>query len=120
MAKRRAKKASRKATMYCSFCGKPQYEVATLVAGPGVFICSECVDLCTKVIVGKVLDAKPFKRDVPTQSLLGQLRAIEDTLQGKGSQLQHTVEQLRSRKVSWAEIGAALGISRQSAWERFT
>jgi len=43
-----------------------------------------------------------------------------DTLQGKGNQLQWVVDLLRSRGVSWAVIGAALGISRQSAWERFT
>jgi len=48
------------------------------------------------------------------------LRPIEDTVQGKGSQLQQVVDILRSREVSWAQIGAALGISRQSAWERFT
>ena len=45
---------------------------------------------------------------------------IEQTVQGKGSQLQGVVELLRSREVSWAQIGAALGISRQSAWERFS
>ena len=45
---------------------------------------------------------------------------IEETIQGKGNQLQWVVDVLRSRQVSWAQIGAALGISRQSAWERFT
>ena len=30
----------------CSFCGKPQSEVERLIAGPGVFICNECVELC--------------------------------------------------------------------------
>jgi biotin operon repressor len=52
--------------------------------------------------------------------LLERLRPIEDTIQGKGNQLQWVVELLRSREVSWAQIGAALGISRQSAWERFS
>jgi len=41
-------------------------------------------------------------------------------VQGKGNQLQQVVDLLRSRRVSWAVIGTALGISRQSAWERFT
>jgi hypothetical protein len=40
--------------------------------------------------------------------------------QGKGNQLQWVVDLLRSREVSWAQIGDALGISRQTAWERFT
>ena len=39
-----------KATLYCSFCGKSQHEVRKLIAGPTVFICDECVDLCTDII----------------------------------------------------------------------
>jgi hypothetical protein len=35
---------------YCSFCGKSQHEVSQLIAGPTVFICNECVDLCTDII----------------------------------------------------------------------
>ncbi len=37
-------------TLYCSFCGKSQHEVRKLIAGPTVFICDECVDLCTDII----------------------------------------------------------------------
>ena len=45
---------SRKAgTCYCSFCGKSQYEVKSLIAGPGPFICNECVDLCSKILESK-------------------------------------------------------------------
>jgi hypothetical protein len=36
--------------LYCSFCGKSQHEVQKLIAGPGVFICDECVDLCTDIV----------------------------------------------------------------------
>jgi len=43
-----AKKDS-KSTLYCSFCGKSQHRVATLIAGPTVFICDECVDLCATI-----------------------------------------------------------------------
>jgi ATP-dependent Clp protease ATP-binding subunit ClpX len=38
------------ATLYCSFCGKSQHEVTKLIAGPTVFICDECVDLCNEII----------------------------------------------------------------------
>ncbi|MDX8413544.1 MAG: ATP-dependent Clp protease ATP-binding subunit ClpX [Mariprofundales bacterium] len=38
-------------TMYCSFCGKNQHEVIKLIAGPTVFICNECVDLCNELIL---------------------------------------------------------------------
>ena len=39
-----------KDTLYCSFCGKSQHEVRKLIAGPTVFICDECVELCTDII----------------------------------------------------------------------
>src|SRR5260370_7237584 len=39
-----------KNTLYCSFCGKNQHEVRKLIAGPTVFICDECVELCKDII----------------------------------------------------------------------
>ena len=39
-----------KTTLYCSFCGKSQHEVKKLIAGPTVFICDECVELCMDII----------------------------------------------------------------------
>jgi len=36
--------------LYCSFCGKSQHEVKKLIAGPTVFICDECVELCMDII----------------------------------------------------------------------
>ena len=36
--------------LYCSFCGKGQNEVRKLIAGPSVYICDECVDLCNNII----------------------------------------------------------------------
>jgi hypothetical protein len=110
-------------TLYCSFCLKSQHEVAKLVAGPGgIFICDECVALCNVYIEGKTPDLSHFTPadQLPTERLLSQLKPIEDTLQGKGNQLQWVVETLRKREVSWAAIGTALGVSRQSAWERFS
>ena len=37
-------------TLFCSFCGKSQHEVKKLIAGPSVFICDECIDLCNEII----------------------------------------------------------------------
>lgn len=37
-------------TLYCTFCGKSQHDVSQLIAGPTVFICDECVDLCADII----------------------------------------------------------------------
>src|SRR5262245_24769432 len=39
-----------KNTLYCTFCGKSQHEVRKLIAGPTVFICEECVELCMDII----------------------------------------------------------------------
>lgn len=36
--------------LYCSFCGKSQHEVAKLIAGPTVYICDECVEICADII----------------------------------------------------------------------
>ncbi|MBA5724805.1 ATP-dependent Clp protease ATP-binding subunit ClpX [Bombella favorum] len=44
------KDSDSKNTLYCSFCGKSQHEVKKLIAGPTVFICNECVELCTDII----------------------------------------------------------------------
>jgi hypothetical protein len=109
-------------TLYCSFCFKSQHQVRKLISGPAsIFICDECVGLCDEIITGQLPVSKsPSLEQLPTERLLERLGPIEETVQGKGNQLQQVVDLLRSRRVSWAVIGAALGISRQSAWERFT
>ena len=43
--------------LYCSFCGKSQHEVRKLIAGPSVFICDECVDLCNDIIKEEIQDS---------------------------------------------------------------
>ena len=113
---------AQKRTLYCSFCFKSQHQVRKLISGPAaIFICDDCVALCEDIIAGRMPKSKaPSPEELPTERLLERLQPIEETLQGKGNQLQYVVELLRSREVSWAQIGAALGISRQSAWERFS
>jgi hypothetical protein len=108
--------------LYCSFCFKSQHQVRKLISGPAsIFICDECIELCNEIIAGQLPTSKsPSLEQLPTERLLERLGPIEETVQGKGSQLQQVVDLLRSRRVSWAVIGAALGVSRQSAWERFT
>jgi len=110
-------------TCYCSFCLKSQHEVEKLVAGGGaVYICDGCVGLCDEYMAGRTPDISHFEapEKLPTERLLAQLPAVEATVSGKQSQLQWVVGQLRSREVSWAQIGEALGVSRQAAWERFS
>ncbi|MEL7187236.1 MAG: ClpX C4-type zinc finger protein, partial [Pseudomonadota bacterium] len=43
--------------LYCSFCGKSQHEVRKLIAGPSVFICDECVELCNDIIREELEDS---------------------------------------------------------------
>ncbi|MDF4534108.1 ClpX C4-type zinc finger protein, partial [Vibrio parahaemolyticus] len=47
--------------LYCSFCGKSQHEVRKLIAGPSVYICDECVDLCNDIIREEIKDVLPKK-----------------------------------------------------------
>ena len=64
-----------KNTLYCSFCGKSQHEVRKLIAGPTVFICDECVELCLDIIgeENKSLLTKSGD-NVPTRSAKPQRR----------------------------------------------
>jgi len=54
--------------LYCSFCGKSQHEVRKLIAGPSVFICDECVELCNDIIREEIDDLKlePTGKKLPT------------------------------------------------------
>ena len=56
-------------TLYCSFCGKSQHEVKKLIAGPSVFICDECIDLCNEIIRDELpagADVRETRSDLPT------------------------------------------------------
>jgi ATP-dependent Clp protease ATP-binding subunit ClpX len=74
-----------KNTLYCSFCGKSQHEVRKLIAGPNVFICNECVELCEDIIreedrseLIKTGDGIPTPREIKTfldDYVIGQERA---------------------------------------------
>lgn len=44
---------SEKNSLYCNFCGKTQYEVSKLIAGPATYICNECITLCNEIIAEK-------------------------------------------------------------------
>ncbi len=63
------KGASGEKVLYCSFCGKSQHEVKKLIAGPSVFICDECIELCNDIIRDEVpadaAGAKAARSDLP-------------------------------------------------------
>ena len=66
------KGSSSEKVLYCSFCGKSQHEVKKLIAGPSVFICDECIELCNDIIRDEVpvdaADPKAAKNDLPIPS----------------------------------------------------
>jgi ClpX C4-type zinc finger len=109
--------------MHCSFCGKSQHQVEKLIAGPWIFVCNECVRLCQGILDGgpppdSNTPFKPLER--PTEQLLTLMGSVNYAADGARDFLQQIVDTLRSREVSWADIGDHLGVSRQSAWERFS
>jgi ATP-dependent Clp protease ATP-binding subunit ClpX len=110
-------------TLHCSFCGRGQHQVQKLVAGPrGVFICDMCVDLCNDVIAGRPIPSGGFQPllDRSTEELIALLPSINFASEANRDFLQALVDRLREREVSWAAIAEPLGVSRQSAWERFS
>lgn len=61
-------KAAGEKLLYCSFCGKSQHEVKKLIAGPSVFICDECIELCNDIIREEIAsgDLKSARTDLPS------------------------------------------------------
>ena len=63
------KKSGSEKLLYCSFCGKSQHEVKKLSAGPSVFICDECIELCNDIVRDEISadqGGKVAKSDLPT------------------------------------------------------
>jgi ATP-dependent Clp protease ATP-binding subunit ClpX len=70
------KSSSGEKLLYCSFCGKSQHEVKKLIAGPSVFICDECIDLCNDIIrdeTSNVESVAGAKSDLPTPHEIAEL-----------------------------------------------
>ncbi len=75
--------------LYCSFCGKSQHEVRKLIAGPSVFVCDECVDLCNDIIREEIHDksSDTKKRELPTPA---EICTILD---------QYVIDQAKAKKI---------------------
>jgi hypothetical protein len=77
--------AARKETLYCSFCGKSQHDVRKLIAGPAVYICDECVDIC--------LD---FVEDLKDEDLIRLMQGDEGSARNMSTEeLAHYIERGR-------------------------
>jgi hypothetical protein len=88
--------------LYCSFCGKNQHEVRKLVAGPAVYICDECVDLCTDIVDDQLLRLiegdEGSARAMSTDRLLHYVEHAHSGLQRSRSALQRIERVLALRE----------------------
>jgi len=110
----------------CSFCTKPSSAVAKVIAGPGVYICNECIQLCNDILEQEQQASSPGtqlparEEAMTDEEILALLPRIASVSEQTDASLQRLVTVLRGRGVTWTRIGAALQITRQSAWERFS
>ena len=106
----------------CSFCGEPGRDGGEMAGGLGAFICGSCLDHYGRVLA----DFRRSGREEPPPwqamsdaDLLAKLPLIARTGAQVDRFLVEWVRLVRERGLSWAQVGGALGISRQAAWERF-
>jgi len=110
----------------CSFCGKSNTQVKTLVAGPGVFICNECVHLSVS-IVAATADITSEERarlraqalDRPVQGILDMLPALARSATRAEAELARWVGRLRDKGTDWQQIADLLGTTADAARQRF-
>lgn len=70
--------------LYCSFCGKSQHEVRKLIAGPSVYVCDECVELCNDIIREEIKDL-PEETETKTPTPKEILSFLDDYVIGQGT-----------------------------------
>ncbi|MFN2524034.1 MAG: ClpX C4-type zinc finger protein [Mycobacteriales bacterium] len=92
-----------------------------LITGPGgVYICDECVALCWQIISDEAQNAA--RQPAPggeTEAAIAHMVAVHRSRQYE-QDLTAAVRRVRDAGITWARIGAELGMTRQSAWERFS
>ena len=107
----------------CSFCRRPNGDVTTLVAGPGVFICDGCVALAAQVVAGAPVSdspVAPWDLEMSLEAVLASLGPVAAAGVQADRNLRIWVAKARSLGATWAQIGQELGATRQAAWERFS
>ena len=106
--------------MMCSFCARSASSACRLVAGPGVAICQDCATSSLQLFssTDNATAEAPWAR-MSDDELLAHLPEISAVATQVEERLCAWVGTARHRRISWARIGAALGMTRQSAWERF-
>ena len=106
----------------CSFCGKAGSKETRLAGGLGAMICLDCIERYSALVSSdpekKRITIQPWE-GMSDRELLDTLPLLARSVAQGHSLLTMWVEVLRNRKISWAQIGSALGVTRQAAWERF-
>lgn len=107
--------------LMCSFCARPTSTSGRLVAGPGVAICRDCAEVSLNLLSGSTggPDAEAPWLQMTDDELLAHLPEIAAVSSQVEERLSAWVGSARQRRISWERIGAALAMTRQSAWERF-
>lgn len=106
----------------CSFCGVRGTPETRFAGGLGAMMCSDCLEYYHDVFASPEKSrsiTRPPWDVMSDEDILGKLPLISTTVTQVDDFLNEWVRLARSRKLSWAEIGTALGVSRQAAWERF-
>jgi hypothetical protein len=107
----------------CSFCLRPREQTGLLVGAPAVAICRGCTESARVLFEQAPADPNPSPRApwdlLGDRELLERLPQIAKARDDVEQHLRQWVAAARARDISWAGIGEALGMSRQSAWERF-
>jgi hypothetical protein len=109
----------------CSFCGKPNTEVKRLVAGPGVFICDECIDLSVTIVAATADITSEESARLRAQAREPSVHDILDMLPGLArhaaraeAELARWVGRLRDQGTDWQQIADVLGTSADEARQR--
>ena len=106
--------------LMCSFCAGPASASRRLVAGPGVAICHDCAAATMDLFNSKEeTPARATWSGMTDDEILTHLPEIAAVASQVEERLSAWVGTARERKISGARIGASLGMTRQSAWERF-
>jgi hypothetical protein len=106
----------------CSFCGVQGTKGTKFAGGLGAMMCADCVHHYAHVFASQErMDAitRPPWDSMTDAEILATLPLIEKASNQVNDFLQEWVAMARSRKLSWAEIGSAMGVSRQAVWQRF-
>jgi hypothetical protein len=115
---------SNTAAWSCSFCGKRGTDDTRFAGGLGALMCTDCLDMFSSAFAAPENAAQRiigWSEDSMTDAdMLARLPLIAATAGQVDRYLRAWVGRIRERHISYAEIGKALGVSRQAAWERFS